>query len=196
MGSSYRDVSGGHSSPSDGLVPASAQTAGCSAVAASRTGNRKRVTVAPSRGGRSADERPTVAGGSGHVSQEEAAVAVSKTACEDARVGKRVVLLAGIIGVLAAGFLVALTRDGQTEEFCNASARIVTTDPMQVGEWTLYVDEPAGARDPCQGDDLWHYQDEDLAVVDGVLFDDCVLSWVDGGRTTAAEEGIKCTPKD
>lgn len=109
--------------------------------------------------------------------------------------GKKIVLVAAVVGVLGAGAVVALMGDEPSEEFCHASAVLVTSEPVQVGQWTLYVDEPAERRDPCQGDDLWHYLDEDLAAVDGVLFDDCVLSWVDGDRTSAANAGIDCTPK-
>jgi hypothetical protein len=112
-------------------------------------------------------------------------------------VGQKVVvgLVAVVVCVLAAGAVLALTGAEPSEEFCNASAVIVSSEPERLDEWTLYVDEPAERRDPCQGDDLWHYVDEDLAEVDGVLFDDCVVSWVDGGRTPAADAGIDCTPK-
>jgi hypothetical protein len=109
-------------------------------------------------------------------------------------VPKKVAVLAAAVCVVAAGAVVVLARDEPGERFCNAAAALPRSEPKKVVEWTLYVGEPAELRRACAGDDLWHYLDSDLARVDGVLFDDCIVSWVDGGRASAGEAGIDCTP--
>jgi len=47
-------------------------------------------------------------------------------------------------------------------------------------------------RETCQGDDLCRYLPGEIPGIDGVIWTDGKISWVGGGRSTAAAEGIDC----
>jgi len=99
-----------------------------------------------------------------------------------------------VVIAVAVGAGWSLTLSHPSSEFCELWGVLTDNRPVSHGDVTLLVGEPIGRRVPCNGDDLWHYRAEDLAGVDGVLFDNCEISWVGGGRSTAAAEGIDCHP--
>ncbi len=108
--------------------------------------------------------------------------------------GRGLVAIAVCAAVIASAVGLYRTANRETE-FCAAYGNIVQGQVATFGEVTLLTGEPASHRDPCDGDDLWHYMTGDLDGVDGVLFDDCVISWVGGGRSTVAAESIPCEPE-
>jgi drug/metabolite transporter (DMT)-like permease len=97
--------------------------------------------------------------------------------------------IAAIVGVV----WVAMPGQ-QSEEFCELWGALPSGQTETFGDLTLLVGEPIRNREPCNGDDLAHYSAADLAGVDGVLFDTCDISWVGGGRSSAAVEGFSCVP--
>lgn len=110
-------------------------------------------------------------------------------------VNRKTVVVLGVGGLgllLGVGTGLAMTW-GPGEEFCEAYAVALPLDerPVTFDELVI-LDHSYRERDPCRGDDLWHYMDSHLDGVDGVLFDDCVISWVDGGRTSAEDAGFPC----
>ncbi|MCP3991718.1 MAG: hypothetical protein GY724_21780 [Actinomycetia bacterium] len=108
----------------------------------------------------------------------------------------RKAVLVGLIGavglLLGVAFGIAVTW-GPSEEFCAAYAVALPLDehPVTYGELVI-LDHSYRERDPCRGHDLWHYMDQHLDGVDGVLFEDCTISWVAGGRTSAEDAGVPC----
>ena len=90
------------------------------------------------------------------------------------------------------GFFAWSPNEPPQEEFCEAYGVLAGNDVVTVDDISLLIGEPIYRRDPCNGDDLWHYFDEDLVGIDGVMFDNCEISWVGGGRSAAAAEGIDC----
>lgn len=102
-------------------------------------------------------------------------------------------VVALVSALLAAGLTWAVSEQPR-EEFCEAWGIISGRQVISIDEISLLSGEPISAREPCMGDDLWHFAADDLKGVDGVLFDNCEISWVGGGRSTAAAEGIDCTP--
>jgi len=97
-----------------------------------------------------------------------------------------------VVIVLAFAVGWSWTSGPLTEEFCPTWGVLTDSPTVSYGEISLLVGEPISNREPCNGDDLWHYSSEDLVGVDGVLFENCEISWVGGGRSTAAAEGIDC----
>ncbi len=97
-----------------------------------------------------------------------------------------------IAGAVGAGW--SFSSNHPSSEFCELYGVLTDSPAVSYGDITLLVGEPIGRRDPCNGDDLSHYVAEDLVAVDGVLFDNCEISWAGGGRSTAAAEGIDCRP--
>lgn len=79
----------------------------------------------------------------------------------------------------------------EPSRFCKTYGNIIDSAPEQVGGYVLIVDQPASTRDPCRGYDLFHFTDLPEAV-DGIMFDDCIISWVAGGRAPAQDLGIDC----
>ncbi|MEM9655152.1 MAG: hypothetical protein AAGA65_23880 [Actinomycetota bacterium] len=80
------------------------------------------------------------------------------------------------------------------EAACNAYAvgiPIVDDERVRVGDYIIR-DHSYRDRDPCNGEDLWHYDPRSLSGIDGVLFSDCEISWVSGGRSSADDIGLPC----
>lgn len=75
-------------------------------------------------------------------------------------------------------------------QFCTGGE--VVWGPVDYGRLELVPDQPASMRDSCPGHDLWHYSPRWGG--DGVLFDDCVIVFFDGRRSTADAEAIPCEP--
>ena len=75
--------------------------------------------------------------------------------------------------------------------FCNAYGIAASPAEWVRHDGLIIIDHSWRQRDPCGDDDLWHYGD--LGPVDGVLFDDCQVSWVGGGRSKAEDVGIACS---
>ena len=97
--------------------------------------------------------------------------------------------------VALAGLGWVTSRAAPRAYFCEAWGEVPSGQTVTNGEITLLGPDPVSHRDPCNGsDDLWHYFDGDLEDVDGVLFDNCEISWVGGGRSTAAAAGFECAP--
>lgn len=93
---------------------------------------------------------------------------------------------------LLAGFtfgLAALSADREVSCTAYGANQAIEEQPSSYGDFVI-LDHSDRERDPCRDDDLWHYGD--LNGIDGVLFGDCVISWVEGGRTPASEVGVPC----
>lgn len=101
------------------------------------------------------------------------------------------VLAAGLtaVGAVVAGGLTYQLSE-PADVFCNAyGIGAGLEDRVRHGDLVI-IDHSWRTRDPCGDDDLWHYGE--LPGVDGVLFDDCRISWVGGGRTDADDVGLPC----
>jgi hypothetical protein len=109
-----------------------------------------------------------------------------------------IVTVAVAAATIAGSAVVGLSRRQHRVNFCATYGTILGTEPQLVGGHLLYVGVPATQRDPCHGDDLWHMRMDAsvFAQAEGVLFDDCVISWNRGGRTSAKKAGVPCTPHD
>lgn len=78
-------------------------------------------------------------------------------------------------------------------QFCHLGQYIgFSGDAIDYGEVTLVVDQPVTLRESCPGRDLQSFSKHELSSFDGVLFEDCVISWTNGGRSNARDEGIPC----
>ena len=94
--------------------------------------------------------------------------------------------LAIFVLLVVAVFVVENRSDGSAT-YCKAYANLWSrADVVEVDGATVLVNQ--GRRDPCGDNDLAHYALDD--DIDGVLFDDCLISWVGGGRSPASIVGI------
>jgi hypothetical protein len=103
------------------------------------------------------------------------------------------VLLAG----LGVGSIVVLDRAGAESEplLCPVPELFAgSADFITHGDVALLANQHHGLRDICPGNDLWVFAPQDIVQVDGVLFDDCVIAWTEGGRSSAEAEGVPCEP--
>jgi hypothetical protein len=102
-----------------------------------------------------------------------------------------IVVTAG--SVLFAAFVLRAGDDGGGSEaqFCKTWGYLPGLGSTDFGHLRLIVD--IRAEDRSEGDCFFmHFDPDDLADADGVLFDDCVIWWKDGGESTAEREGIAC----
>ncbi len=85
----------------------------------------------------------------------------------------------------------------QDAQFCTLSGYLGLTDMVEEYDDVILADRvPASIRESCRGYDLHHFSAGELAMVDGIMFDDCVISWTAGGRSKASDLGIPCDPDE
>jgi hypothetical protein len=106
-------------------------------------------------------------------------------------------LIAGGVAVVG----VANIPDDEPDRFC-AYGGMILGPPMEFGDLTLWTDIPVNRRRPAGCEDQWIrldrepdlflFTEEELSEVDGVMFQDCQISWVDGGRSHADDVGVPC----
>lgn len=97
--------------------------------------------------------------------------------------------------VLAIGLVTASTFVLAQEDkvvFCETYGVLVNFE--RVGELTMAVGAPASERGQCSSE-FGHLMVHGADGWAGVLWDDCIISWREGGRSTAAAEGLECDPQ-
>jgi len=92
--------------------------------------------------------------------------------------------------LVATPFLMSFAGLGNRDfEFCETWGALPGDDKIKRdGDWFL-LGEPVGNRQPCDGDDLWHYRGF-IHGIDAVVWADCEVTWIDGRRSTAEAEGL------
>lgn len=104
---------------------------------------------------------------------------------------RRAILVIALGGALMfAGASVA--KEPEQQHFCRAYGNIPGIPSERRGDFDLFVDWSAAEREREGHCFLSHFAQEDRERVDGVLFDDCVIWWFGGERSTAEREGIEC----
>lgn len=105
---------------------------------------------------------------------------------------RRAFLCLAFGALLVAGAVVVVpTLDGDDGSYCLAFGYLPGMPTRTEGDVTLIVDMSAEARseDNCF---FSHLAPQDRQVSDGVLFDDCVIWWEDGRKSTAEKEAFPC----
>ncbi len=100
------------------------------------------------------------------------------------------VFVAVVAVALVASFALFLTSREDEKVFCEAYGVVMNNEVFVDG---LLVGPSAGERGNCFGE-FGHLILPETDEWRGVLWDDCVISWRDGERSTAADEGVECEP--
>lgn len=117
--------------------------------------------------------------------------------CSDAIAVRRFTTLTAVLTASVVALSCSTSDEGALafddgRSFCEVGELIIGSDYIvSYGSTTLLVNQPVSRRERCDTD-LRPFPSDVLAKVDGVLFLDCSISWTDGGRSTAASEGISC----
>jgi len=111
------------------------------------------------------------------------------------------VVVALLVGAGAAVGLASIPDD-EPDRFCAYGEFLFGKSPQEFGDLTLWADVPVEFRRPAGCEELWVrldkepdlylFSESELSKVDGVMFEDCQISWVDGGRSRADDVGVPC----
>lgn len=93
------------------------------------------------------------------------------------------------LAVTVPSVLVLSLREDE-KVFCEAYGVVMNNEVLEDG---LLVGPSAGERGNCFGE-FGHLLLPETDQWRGVLWDDCVISWREGGRSTASDEDIDCEP--
>lgn len=111
------------------------------------------------------------------------------------------------VGVLAAagtaGALWLTDRPTPIEEFCPAYGILTDREPTTIGSQRFATGLSSVHRETSCSQPFGHYMvtvaPDQLSMtiegheIDGIIWDDCVISWPDGSRTSSAETDIPCS---
>ena len=87
------------------------------------------------------------------------------------------------------------------EQFCPAYGRLADSHPVRIGEQRFFTGLDADERNSGCFEPFGHYMvtvsaDGQMTMegydIDGVVWDDCVVTWPDGSETSTRDAGISC----